>query len=201
MKKIITNFDTFLIRENRKPIQWEDLPDKLYHVTTNYKKVISDGVLRMMSGLDSGGLGGTESVGVSFVPDPKTAEAICDELELLNMVNNSEGRDPEFVIGQIRDVERREFVKEQYVGTISVHKDPVTTILMALRLTRNMSRFKDRGFYRVLIFMEKNIKNKDIGIITVNKDSISKNNDIIEGVDVELGEIRILGNIHLNSYT
>lgn len=199
MKKIITNFDTFLIRENRKPIQWEDLPDKLYHVTTNYKKVISEGVLRMMSGLDSGGLGGTESVGVSFVPDRKTAEVICDELELLNMVNNSEGHDPESVIDQIQDEERREFVKKEYTRTIGVYKEPVTAILMALRLTRNMSRFKDRGFYRVLIFMEKNIKNKDIGIITVDKDNVPKNIDIIEGVDVELGEIRVLGNIQLNT--
>lgn len=184
-----------LISENRKTIQIDSLPTYLYHVTTNYNKVISDGVLLANSGLDSGGLGGSESFGVSFVTNLKYAIAIKDELDMLNRING--GQNPVDVFESIKDEERKIFLSREYDRTLSVYKEPITTALMALRLSRYSLKFSDRPFHGIIIFNEKNIKNKDIGILKVSKNSIPADSNIIEGADTELGEIRVLSNINL----
>lgn len=184
-----------LIAENRKTIQIDSLPTYLYHVTTNYHKVMSDGVLMANSGFNSGGLGGSESFGVSFVTDLKHAIAIKDELDILNRVNG--GQNPVDVFESIKDEERKIFLNREYERTLSVYQEPVTTALMALRLSRYSQKFSDRPFHGIIIFNEKNIKNKDIGIIRVGKKLIPSYSEIIEGADAELGEIRVLSNVNL----
>jgi hypothetical protein len=187
-----------LIRENRKTIDRDKLPDVLYHVTTAYKDVLRDGVLRAKSGLDSGGLGGTESTGVSFVTDIIVAQNIENELILINRINSSSNeKELTDILKSIPDKERREFIMEQYNRTIDVYKDPKLSALMALRLSRISLKFSHCHFQGIVIFNEKNIKDKDIGIIEVKTEKIPKNVTIIEGVDINLGEIRVLGDVEL----
>jgi hypothetical protein len=182
----------------RSEINIETLPLILYHVTTNYHKVISSGVLLAKSGLDSGGLGGTESMGVSFVTNRKIAEAIYDELNLLNRINGSNTENEVIsVLNTIQDSERRDFVLTEYMRTIDVYKRPDYAALMALRLSRNSSKFNDRAFHGLVIFHEENIKNKDIGVIEIDKNRIASNTPILPGVDTYLGEIRVLGDVYL----
>ena len=195
-KYITTSIIKF--NENRDSIYRADLPKYLYHVTTNYEKVISSGVLLAMSGLKSGGLGGTESFGVSFTKYKDIAQNICDELSLINDVNNSVSEEDLFnIIQNITDSERKDFILEEYKRTLSVYNNFRYAALMALRLTRNSNRFIDRPYHGLIIFHEENIKNKDIGIIKINTNDIPKDLDIIDGVDKDLGEIRILGDIKL----
>lgn len=187
-----------LILEKEK-IDRNKLPQHLYHVTTNYDAVIESGVLRAKSGMDSGGLGGTESHGVSFVLDQKTAKIIYDELELINQINNSKSEDEALsVVNNIGDYDRKEFVLSEYKRTISVYKDYITTLLMALRITRNSLKFQGKSFYGIIIFNEKNIRNKNIGIIKVNSDNIPLDVDIVKGVDEDFNEIRVLGDVPLD---
>lgn len=190
-----------LLREGlngRSEISLDTLPDTLYHVTTNKQAVLSSGVLKAQSGLNSGGLGGTESVGVSLVTDKNVAIAIYNELNLINAANNvnSEGGVKGF-LNMIDDSDRREVIKSEFDRTISLYKDYAITLIMALQLTRNMFRFSDKPFYNIVIFNESNIKNKDIGIIEVNKNNINPDTKIIDGVDKHLGEIRVLGDIKI----
>ena len=186
------------INENRKSINYNTLPDVMYHVTTNYNKVIESGVLLAKSGLDSGGLGGTDSVGVSFVSDINIANSIFDELVLLNKVNGAKNETEILkVLNDIPNKERRDFIIAQYDYTLSVYKDPHDTAIMAIRLSRYSSKFNHEYFSKIIIFHEENIKNKDIGIIKVHKSKISPDTQIIEGVDKDLGEIRVLSDIKL----
>ena len=190
-----------LLREGldgRSEISLDTLPDTLYHVTTNKQAVLSSGVLKAQSGLNSGGLGGTESVGVSLVTDKNVAIAIYNELNLINAANNvnSETEVKEF-FNLIDDADRREVVNSEFDRTISLHKDYAVTLMGALQLTRNMFRFSDKPFYNIVIFNESNIKNKDIGIIEVNKNNINPDTKIIDGVDKHLGEVRVLGDIKI----
>lgn len=190
-----------LLRENlnsRSEISLDTLPDTLYHVTTNKQAVLSSGVLKAQSGLNSGGLGGTESVGVSLVTDKNVAIAIYNELNLINAANNvnSETGVKEF-FNLIDDADRREVVNSEFDRTISLYKDYAVTLIGALQLTRNMLRFSDKPFHNLVIFNESNIKNKDIGIVEVNKNNINPDTKIIEGVDKHLGEVRVLGDIKI----
>jgi len=132
------------------------------------------------------------------VLDRKTAKNIYDELELINQINNSKSEDEALsAIQTIDDEQRRDFILSEYRRTFSVYKDYVTTLLMALRLTRNSLKFKGESFHGIIIFNEKNIRNKNIGIIKVNKDSIPPDVNIIKGVDEDLNEIRVLGDVPL----
>lgn len=198
MKEVIRQ----LLREGingRLEISLNDLPNTLYHVTTNKTAVLSSGVLKAQSGLNSGGLGGTESVGVSLVTDKNVAITIYNELNLINAANNvnSETELKEF-FNLIDDADRREVVNSEFNRTISLYKDYAVTLIGALQLTRNMLRFSDKPFHNLVIFNESNIKNKDIGIIEVNKNNINPDTKIIDGVDKHLGEIRVLGDININ---
>jgi hypothetical protein len=187
-----------IIKESRKKINIIELPKYLYHVTTNYKKVLSDGVLLAKSGLDSGGLGGTESIGVSFITDDTIAKNIYDELKLINDINNCKNEEELFkVIDNIQDKERKDFILKEYNRTIDVYKNFDYAALMAIRLTRNSLKFSNKPYHGLIIFHEKNIRNKDIGIIKINKDKLTKDVEIIEGVDFDLGEIRVLGDVYL----
>jgi hypothetical protein len=187
-----------IIKESRKSIDINELPTYLYHVTTNYKKVLSDGVLLAKSGLDSGGMGGTESIGVSFVTDKNIAKNIYDELKLINDINNCKNEEELFkVIDNIQDKERKDFILKEYNRTIDVYKNFDYAALMAIRLTRNSLKFSNKPYHGLIIFHEKNIRNKDIGIIKINKDKLTKDVEIIEGVDFDLGEIRVLGDVYL----
>lgn len=190
-----------LLREainGRLEISLNNLPDTLYHVTTNNQAVLSSGVLKAQSGLDKGGLGGTESVGVSLVTDKNVAITLFNELRLINFANsvNSEDGVNEF-LNMIDDVDRSGVVKNEYDRTISLHKDYSVSLIGALELTRIMLKFSDKPFHNLVIFNESNIKNKDIGIIEVNKNNINPDTKIIEGVDKHLGEIRVLGDIKI----
>lgn len=190
-----------LLREGldgRSEISLDTLPDTLYHVTTNKQAVLSSGVLKAQSGLNSGGLGGTESVGVSLVTDKNVAIAIYNELNLINAANNvnSETEVKEF-FNLIDDADRREVVNSEFDRTISLYKDYAVTLVGALQSTRNMFRFSDKPFHNIVIFNESNIKNKDIGIIEVNKNNINPDTKIIDGVDKHLGEVRVLGDIKI----
>lgn len=190
-----------LLREtinSRLEISLTVLPNTLYHVTTNKKAVLSSGVLKAQSGLNSGGLGGTESVGVSLVTDKNVAITIYNELNLINAANNvnSETEVKEF-FNLIDDADRREVINSEFNRTISLYKDYAVTLIGALQLTRNMFRFSDKPFHNLVIFNESNIKNKDIGIIEVNKNNINPDTKIIEGVDKHLGEVRVLGDIKI----
>lgn len=185
-------------QENRNPIRKDDLPQFLFHVTTNYNAVLSSGVLKAKSGLDSGGLGGTESLGVSFVLDEKIANNIFNELILINNINNSKNeRDALTVINNIKDIDRKEFILNEYNRTIDVYKRFDYALLMALRLSRNSLKFSSKPFYGLVIFHEENIRNKDIGIIKINKNKIPNNVKIIEGVDKDLNEIRVLDDVSI----
>ena len=187
-----------ILNENRSSISKNILPNYLYHVTTNYNKVINSGVLLAKSGLDSGGLGGTESFGVSFVTNLDIAKNIKDELTLINKINNSTNEKEILeTINNIDDEERKQFILNEYNRTIDVYKRFDYAALMAIRLSRNSLKFSNKPFHGLVIFHEENIKNKDIGIIKINKNSIPDDVDIIEGVDKYLGEIRVLGNISL----
>jgi len=187
-----------IINESRKSIDINELPTYLYHVTTNYKKVLSDGVLLAKTGLDSGGMGGTESIGVSFVTDKNIAKNIYDEFNLINDINNCKNEEELFkVINNIKDEERKEFIIKEYNRTIGVYKNFNTSALMAIQLSRHSLKFSGKPYRGLVIFNQKNIKNKDIGIIKINKNKISKDTEIIEGVDFDLGEIRVLGDVYL----
>lgn len=181
---------------NRKTVNKVDLPQFLYHVTTNYNQVLNSGVLKAKSGLQSGGLGGTESVGVSFVLEEKVAKNIFDELTLINNINNSENEKEALkVINNIEDSDRKEFILKQYEDTIDIYESFHTTLLIALRITRTNFNFLNKPFHDLVIFNEQNIKNKDISIIKINKNKIPNDVKIIEGVDKHLGEIRVLGDV------
>lgn len=196
-KHIKTKLSDF-INESRLNIPHNELPDTLYHVTTNYSKVIESGVLLAKSGLESGGLGGTESVGVSFVGNKDIAKSIYDELVLINTVNSAKNEnDILSIIDSIEDNDRKKFILAEYHSTLPIYKDHIETTLMALRLSRNALKFHGKPFYGLVIFHEENIKDKDIGIIEVSKNNIPKNTNIIEGVDKDLGEVRVLGNVYL----
>jgi hypothetical protein len=197
MKEVIKK----LLREginNRLEISLNSLPDTLYHVTTNYKSVMSAGVLKAQSGLDKGGLGGTESVGVSLVTDKKFAINIYNELILINAANGVDNEEKlNIFFDMINDDERKNVVVSEYERTINVYNDYSICLTQALKITRNMFRFSSKPFFNIVIFNEKNIKNKDIGIIEVDKSGINSDTKIIKGVDKDLGEIRVLGDINL----
>ena len=61
-----------------EPISRENLPETLYHVTTNAPAVESSGVLLGL--LESGGLGGGQALGVSFTTSREDATVIQREL-------------------------------------------------------------------------------------------------------------------------
>ena len=197
MKNIIKK----LLRESindRLEISLNRLPNTLYHVTTNNQAVLSSGVLKAQSGLDKGGLGGTESVGVSLVTDKNVAINIYNELKLINFANSvTDNSGVEEFLNMIDDLDRRDIVKSEFDRTISIDKDYSITLIGALRLTRIMLKFSDKPFHNLVIFNESNIKNKDIGIIEVNKNNINPDTKIIEGVDKHLGEVRVLGDIKI----
>jgi hypothetical protein len=197
LRKFIATTILEYLNENRSSISKNILPNYLYHVTTNYNKVINSGVLLAKSGLDSGGLGGTESFGVSFVTNLDIAKNIKDELTLINKINNSTNEKEILETINNIDEERKQFILNEYNRTIDVYKRFDYAALMAIRLSRNSLKFSNKPFYGLVIFHEENIKNKDIGIIKINKNSIPDDVDIIEGVDKDLGEIRVLGNISL----
>jgi hypothetical protein len=197
LRKFIKTTIREYLNENRSSISKIILPNYLYHVTTNYNKVINSGVLLAKSGLDSGGLGGTESFGVSFVTNLDIAKNIKDELTLINKINNSTNEKEILETINNIDEERKQFILNEYNRTIDVYKRFDYAALMAIRLSRNSLKFSNKPFYGLVIFHEENIKNKDIGIIKINKNSIPDDVDIIEGVDKDLGEIRVLGNISL----
>jgi len=197
IRKFIRTAIREYLNENRSSISKIILPNYLYHVTTNYNKVINSGVLLAKSGLDSGGLGGTESFGVSFVTNLDIAKNIKDELTLINKINNSTNEKEILETINNIDEERKQFILNEYNRTIDVYKRFDYAALMAIRLSRNSLKFSNKPFYGLVIFHEENIKNKDIGIIKINKNSIPDDVDIIEGVDKDLGEIRVLGNISL----
>lgn len=168
------------------------------HITTNYNDVIKSGILLAKSGLDSGGLGGTESIGVSFVSDINIAKNIYNELNLINNINNSKNEKEVLkIINNIDDGERKNFILTEYNRTIDVYMNFKTAALMAIRLSRNSLNFYDKPYYGIIIFNEDNIINKDIGIIKIHKNKIPNDVKIIEGVDKNLGEIRVLGDIKL----
>jgi hypothetical protein len=182
--------------ENRKVIHRDDLPMYLWHVTTNYKEVINSGVLKAASGLESGGLGGSESFGVSFVLNEEVAVDIFNELNIINDINNSKTeKEALSIIDKIDDIERRNFILNEYDRTISVYKRYHYALLMALRLSRNSFKFSEKPYYGLIIFNEVNINNKNINIIKIHKDEIPSDLKIIEGADTHLNEIRILGDV------
>lgn len=186
------------IVESRVRVNWDNLPEILYHVTTNKDAVLSSKTLLAKKGLDSGGLGGTESNGVSFVSDINIAKAIYNELNLLNNINSSRNEDEVLsILGSIDDDIRKDIVVNEYHRTREVYNDPITTALMALRLSRNSSKTSGKPYNGLIIFNEKNIKDKSIGIIKISKNSIPKDVEIIEGVDKHLGEVRVLSDIKL----
>ena len=140
--------------ENRNSISKHDLPQFLYHVTTNYNSVLNSGVLKAKSGLDSGGLGGTESLGVSFVLEESIANNIFNELILLNNINNSKNEsDALTVINNMKDIDRKEFILNEYKRTIDVYKRFDYALLMALRLSRNSLKFSSKFFLILLYFV------------------------------------------------
>jgi hypothetical protein len=190
-----------LLREginSRLEISLNSLPNTLYHVTTNYQAVLSSGVLKAQSGLDKGGLGGTESVGVSLVTDKNIAINIYNELKLINFANSvTDNSGVEEFLNMIDDLDRRDIVKNEFDRTISLYKDYSVALIGALQLTRVMLKFSGKPFHNLVIFNESNIKSKDIGIIEVNKNNINPETKIIQGVDKHLGEIRVLGDIKI----
>ena len=108
IKKIINSIIKEYLNENRNILNKDILPNYLYHVTTNYNDVIKSGILLAKSGLDSGGLGGTESIGVSFVSDINIAKNIYNELNLINNINNSKNEKKFLkIINNIDDGERK----------------------------------------------------------------------------------------------
>lgn len=200
MKNRIKNIVLEYMSDNRKTIPISELPDKLYHVTTNHKDVMSSGILLAKKGFNSGGLGGTESFGISFVLDYNIAKNIYNELSLINDINNATSEKEILnTINNLDDVDRKKYLLSEYTyyQTKLLYNNPKTSILMALRLTRIQKEFSNKPYHNIIIYNEENIKNKDIGIITINKNNISNNTKIIEGVDKHLGEIRVLGNIKL----
>jgi len=62
-----------------EPIPRDQIPAKLYHVTTNAPAVESSGVLLGL--LEDGGMGGGQAQGVSFTSSPEDAEVIQRELK------------------------------------------------------------------------------------------------------------------------
>lgn len=195
---LLINALNSLIVENRNEVSTNDLPSYLYHVSTNYSKVINSGVLLAKSGLDSGGLGGTESVGVSLVVDENVAKNIFDELVLINNINSSSSEHELLkILENIPDSDRRDFVLSEYERNLKTDQKPKTAALMALRLSRISLKFYGKPFHGIIIFKEENIKNKDIGIVKINKNNIPADVKIIEGADTDFGEIRVLGDIPL----
>jgi len=181
---------------NRAEIKRSQLPEYLYHVTTNYAAVRRDGKLKAMSGLDNGGLGGTESVGVSLIPNKGDAIAIKDELELINAVNMaSSDQEVLSILSGITDDERREYVLKNYHHYFSFRKDAHISALEALNLSRMSYLFNDKPFSGIVVYFAKNIKNKDIGIVRVRTDDIPNDIRMIQGVDKDMGEVRVLGDV------
>lgn len=100
-QKLIDERDSKLqdLEENQEPeiirgdqIKYEDLPEKLYHVTTNLKGVNESGLLKR-GGSNKGGLGGVAKV-VSFTTDKEIAEQLKKDMLLsseLNKIIKKEG--------------------------------------------------------------------------------------------------------------
>jgi hypothetical protein len=187
-----------ILRENRKEVSWESLPNTLYHVTTSKNKVLQSGYLKSQAGLENGGLGGTESVGVSLVTDYQVAKNIYDELYLINLANSlNDVQQLPFFLSKISDDDRKKDIKEHFNFYHEVYNNISDTLIMMLRLHRDSYKNINKPYYGIIIFNETNIKDKDISIIKVSKNNIPKDAKIIEGVDVDFGEIRVLTDVKI----
>jgi hypothetical protein len=187
-----------ILRENRKEVSWESLPNTLYHVTTAKNKVLQSGYLKSQAGLENGGLGGTESVGVSLVTDYQVANNIYEELYLINLANSLTNVEqlPMF-LSKISDDDRKRNIKDYFNYYYEVYNTVSDTLIMMLRLDRDSYKNINKPYYGIIIFNESNIKDKDISILKVSKNNIPKDAKIIEGVDVDFGEIRVLTDVKI----
>jgi len=187
-----------ILRENRKEVSWESLPNTMYHVTTAKNKVLQSGYLKSQAGLENGGLGGTESVGVSLVTDYQVAKNIYEELYLINLANSLTNVEqlPMF-LAKISDNDRKKNIKDYFNYYYEVYNTISDTLIMMLRLDRDSYKNINKPYYGIIIFNESNIKDKDISILKVSKNNIPKDAKIIEGVDVDFGEIRVLTDVKI----
>lgn len=187
-----------ILRENRKEVSWESLPNTMYHVTTAKNKVLQSGYLKSQAGLENGGLGGTESVGVSLVTDYQVAKNIYEELYLINLANSLTNVEqlPMF-LSKISDNDRKKNIKDYFNYYYEVYNTISDTLIMMLRLDRDSYKNINKPYYGIIIFNESNIKDKDISILKVSKNNIPKDAKIIEGVDVDFGEIRVLTDVKI----
>ena len=198
--KVDESFASKILREatGRKEINVASLPPVLYHVTTNLPAVQSSGVLRAQSGMENKGLGGTESVGVSLVPDLETAKAIRDELRTISRCNQIKSLEQAEQFLQTLDDERRAIVEGEFRLRVSALKEqPNTAMLMGLRTSRNSFKLNHKPYNGMVIFFESNINmpEKHIGIVKVSSKNITSS--VIEGVDRHYKEVRVLGDIPL----
>jgi hypothetical protein len=166
---------------------YKDAPSRMYHVTFAGKAIRKAGKLLASSGLGTGGIGGTESVGVSFYDNASDAEVLRNELDLISQANAIENEEEaQAFIDRLQESKGRSF-QENY----NLRRKVDDKVSDSLREVLRLERMRVNG---PVIFREKTLPaNQSPEIIEASKEDIPESTRILRGVDKN--EVRVLSNV------
>ena len=197
-------------------VEWDDIPNKLYHVTIFKNDILNTGYLKAQR--MGKGFGGGRIPGISVTPDIDIAEqyywgmlfaiklANADTVEEVLSISESWFSIQERRIGKDLS-ELKEKFKNIFIDYYNFRKDDniVSTADEARRQTLISvdQKIKDPyivgGIEKLTGFSE-----EDIAIFIIHKDNIPKDVPVITGTDrsygKEMTELRILGDVKYSKY-
>ncbi len=187
-----------------KKLEQSEIPDNLYHVTTNLNAVNKSG--KLVAG-EKGGLGGGQMKGVSFTVDKNIADRMVNVMrQAIRFMNATTETDAKQILreivaednasaginldveSQIKYFDTRRGLKESLDDT----KD------MVLKSYLNDAERASDKLINPILFGVINLKGKnvdDVGVVEVNKSAIPKDAAVVEGTDKFLNEIRVLSEV------
>lgn len=192
-----------------KLLEEDEIPNKLYHVTTNKKEVLNSGTLKAGA---KGGFGGGQLRGVSFTSDYTIAQRMVNGIKgaiiLFNCDNMDEiektliqiaNTDSEFAGVDVTD-KAKSSIKYMKFRREKSSEPLIDTIEMGYRqYLMEIERKSDKLINPILLGTEylKGLNVENVGIITVNKNNIPDKAAVIEGTDYFLKEIRVLSEVSI----
>jgi len=191
------------------PLKIEDVPDEIFHVTSNLPAIRSDGVIRSVVGENAGMGGGFVEGSVSTTINREVAERLQTDLKALVEVLNESNQEKVYNI--LENASRSlglDASDSEILTNILKQEFPNFTPEMRPSIFERWSVLRD-GIFDIThsgIMAEqnaefiKNINPNDIGIVTINKNQIPKT-ALVSNFDIGFpqgsDEIRIYSDIPL----
>jgi hypothetical protein len=174
------------IPESRN-MPYRDVPSRMYHVTFAGEAIRRAGKLLASYGIATGGIGGTESVGVSFYDNIEDAELLRDELDLISRANGIDTEEEaQAFIDRLQELKGRSF-QENY----NLRRRVDAEVADSLREVLQLERVRVNG--PVIFGADVLPANQSPEIVEVFKEDIPENTRVLRGVDKN--EVRVLSNV------